>query len=196
MPEPGGDAMSGMLSYTEYLGAFDEMRRAQAGGCVLVTTEGVQHPWCSTHQCTASVCATRRSVSDPHDIQPDMEHRAEEDARDRADDQCLHPPTAWSDGDDACESCGEFDDLASELASLLHYKAEKYGDSIGKTEKILAVLYPYGVPRDGIADVLLVTRILDKLCRIAEDNDPDGESPYMDIAGYGLLGVRQGRNGI
>jgi hypothetical protein len=31
--------------------------------------------------------------------------------------------------------------------------------------------------------------MLDKLSRIARDNDPLGESPYMDIAGYSILAL-------
>lgn len=38
-------------------------------------------------------------------------------------------------------------------------------------------------------DALCVVRILDKLFRIATDRDALGESPYVDIAGYALLGA-------
>jgi hypothetical protein len=31
--------------------------------------------------------------------------------------------------------------------------------------------------------------MLDKISRIARDNDPLGESPYMDIAGYSILSL-------
>ena len=36
-----------------------------------------------------------------------------------------------------------------------------------------------------------VVRVLDKLFRIATDRDALGESPWRDIAGYGLLGARR-----
>jgi hypothetical protein len=37
--------------------------------------------------------------------------------------------------------------------------------------------------------MLAITRILDKLFRIATRKDAFGESPFKDIAGYGILGV-------
>ena len=37
--------------------------------------------------------------------------------------------------------------------------------------------------------MLAVVRIVDKLFRIATDKDAFGESPFKDIAGYGILGV-------
>ncbi|MBW2598588.1 MAG: hypothetical protein JRC60_00445 [Deltaproteobacteria bacterium] len=39
---------------------------------------------------------------------------------------------------------------------------------------------------------MAVTRIIDKLFRIATDKDALGESPYHDIAGYGILGAMKG----
>ena len=37
--------------------------------------------------------------------------------------------------------------------------------------------------------MLAITRIVDKLFRIATKKDAFGESPFKDIAGYGILGV-------
>lgn len=37
--------------------------------------------------------------------------------------------------------------------------------------------------------MLCLVRILDKMFRIATDKDALGESPYRDIAGYGILGA-------
>jgi hypothetical protein len=36
--------------------------------------------------------------------------------------------------------------------------------------------------------------MLDKVARIARDNDPLGESPYMDIAGYAILSLARDEN--
>ena len=36
--------------------------------------------------------------------------------------------------------------------------------------------------------MLTITRIIDKLFRIANRKDAFGESPYRDLTGYGLLG--------
>ena len=37
--------------------------------------------------------------------------------------------------------------------------------------------------------MLTIVRIVDKLFRITNQKDAFGESPYRDIAGYGLLGT-------
>ena len=53
----------------------------------------------------------------------------------------------------------------------------------------MRILYPEGIAPDQMDDALAVTRILDKLFRIANHKDAFGESPYLDIAGYALLGA-------
>lgn len=80
-------------------------------------------------------------------------------------------------------------ELAEKLGSLLELKNKAYGSSFENTSKILSVLYPEGIPVDQYARVGLIIRILDKLNRIATNNDPTGEDPFMDIAGYGILGA-------
>lgn len=59
----------------------------------------------------------------------------------------------------------------------------------GQAGKVLKVLYPNGINTDQYDDLLCLLRILDKLFRIAQRGKViEGESPYLDIAGYGLLG--------
>ena len=76
---------------------------------------------------------------------------------------------------------------------LVAEKQRQYGDSAGRSGDIMRVLYPDGIQPHQYGDVLLVVRVLDKLCRIAQRDesgrDSGGESPYRDIAGYGLLGL-------
>ena len=55
--------------------------------------------------------------------------------------------------------------------------------------KILKILYPDGIEPSQYRDMLAITRIIDKLFRIATDKDALGENPFKDIAGYGILGV-------
>jgi hypothetical protein len=82
--------------------------------------------------------------------------------------------------------------LGAEIGELVTTKQIQYGDSAGRAGKILAVLYPDGVPRHAYDDALLIVRCLDKFSRIAQrgedGKDLGGESPWKDIAGYGLLG--------
>lgn len=82
----------------------------------------------------------------------------------------------------------EFEQLGTELGALLDKKRKAYGSGATRTTEVMNILYPEGVKPDQMHNMLLITRIVDKLCRIATNNDPFGESPFYDIAGYGLLG--------
>lgn len=79
--------------------------------------------------------------------------------------------------------------IATELGKLVKEKQEAYGDSFSKSEEIIKILYPNGVKPEDYRDLLTITRIIDKLFRIATRKNAFGESPYRDIAGYGLLGL-------
>ena len=72
---------------------------------------------------------------------------------------------------------------------MVDKKNKAYGSSFDESNKILQVLYPNGVDIEGYADFLAITRIIDKLFRIANDKNAFNEDPWMDIAGYGLLGT-------
>lgn len=79
------------------------------------------------------------------------------------------------------------------LGELIDSKQQQYGDSFSKSNEVLKVLYPDGILPHQYGDVMTIVRVIDKLFRIAqrgEDNeDLGGESPWKDIAGYGLLGA-------
>jgi hypothetical protein len=79
--------------------------------------------------------------------------------------------------------------IAKDIGLLVREKQEAYGDSFSKSEEIIKVLYPNGVKPENYRDLLTITRIIDKLFRIATRKDAFGESPYRDIAGYALLGI-------
>jgi len=79
--------------------------------------------------------------------------------------------------------------LGQKIGELVQSKNAAYGDSFANSGKILAILYPNGVAPSQYSDMLTVVRILDKLARIATRKDAFGESPFRDIAGYGILGV-------
>ena len=76
---------------------------------------------------------------------------------------------------------------AQKVAYTVTKKNVQYGDSFSDAPKILAILYPKGIAPEKYGSVLTIVRVLDKLKRIATDNDPTGESPWADIAGYALL---------
>lgn len=86
---------------------------------------------------------------------------------------------------------GTYAERGAVVGALVDAKNDAYGDSFSKTAQFLRVLYPDGIPVESYADVGLLVRVFDKLVRIATNNDPFGESPWRDIAGYAILGERE-----
>ena len=89
----------------------------------------------------------------------------------------------------------DFEIIGAEVGRLVQQKRNSYGDSFGRSGDVLRVLYPDGIKPEQYDDMLAIIRIIDKLFRIANHRDAHGESPYIDIAGYGLLGAAR-TNGI
>jgi hypothetical protein len=82
-----------------------------------------------------------------------------------------------------------FEKTALEVAKLVKEKQLAYGDSFGKSGEVLKLFYPNGIPVDQYTNMLAITRVVDKLFRIATDKDAFGESPWKDINGYSLLAL-------
>ena len=82
--------------------------------------------------------------------------------------------------------------LGVRIGELVASKQIQYGDSARRAGDIMAILWPAGIPAHAYHDALLVVRVLDKLSRIAQrgpdGQDLGGESPWMDLCGYALLG--------
>lgn len=85
----------------------------------------------------------------------------------------------------------EFRRLGTEVGELVAQKNEAYGNSFSTVGEALKLLYPDGIQPDQYTDALALVRVWDKMMRIATDRDALGESPYRDIAGYGLLGAER-----
>jgi len=93
-----------------------------------------------------------------------------------------------------------FKEIAQELGELVDKKQEAYGDSITGCGEILKQLCRhwkkedglYHIPESLLIHLAMLVRIIDKLSRISSNPNFDlmGESPYRDIAGYGLLGYK------
>lgn len=82
-----------------------------------------------------------------------------------------------------------YETIGQQIGQMVDTKQAAYGNSFGRAGNVLRELYPNGISREQIDDALCVVRIVDKLFRIATDKDALGESPYRDIAGYGMLGA-------
>jgi hypothetical protein len=95
------------------------------------------------------------------------------------------------------ETAISYREIGKEIGKLVDEKQAAYGDSFGKSGAVMKILYPEGIRPDQIDNALCVVRIIDKLFRIASQPKAFGESPYLDIAGYGILGygrkVRQSK---
>ena len=83
----------------------------------------------------------------------------------------------------------QYEKIGTEIGRLVQKKNEAYGDSFGQASKILEVLYPSGIKPNQYRDALAITRVIDKLFRLANKKDAFGESPWRDICGYAILGV-------
>lgn len=84
-----------------------------------------------------------------------------------------------------------FSALGTRVGKLVEEKDAAYGSSVDCAGDFLKLLYPDGIPPNQYGDALLLVRIFDKMKRIATNRDAFGESPYQDISGYGLLGLRK-----
>ena len=94
------------------------------------------------------------------------------------------------------EAMTTYTEEALNLAELVIKKQMAYGDSFGRSQEIMQVLYPNGIRADQYLDALAVIRVIDKLFRIANQKTAFGEDPWRDIAGYGLLSVVNTKNAI
>ena len=82
-----------------------------------------------------------------------------------------------------------FSEIGTSIGLVVEEKNHAYGDAFVKSGAFLALLYPNGIQLADYENVLLLVRIFDKQMRIATAQDAFGESPYSDIAGYGILGT-------
>lgn len=83
----------------------------------------------------------------------------------------------------------DYQQMGNDLGSLVAEKNVAYGSAFAKTGAFLRLLYPDGMTPDQYDDALLLVRIFDKQVRIATAKGAFAEDPYLDIAGYGLLGA-------
>lgn len=82
-----------------------------------------------------------------------------------------------------------FQEIGTAVGKLVQEKNEAYGDAFLRVGEVLRVLYPEGISLDQYDDMLAITRVLDKLFRIATDKDAFGETPWQDVCGYAILSI-------
>lgn len=108
-------------------------------------------------------------------------------------EKLLNNPCREIDIPDVSPITGEqtYERLGASVGRLVAEKQKAYGDSFGRSGNCLREMYPDGVRPDQLDDMLVIARILDKLFRIASEPDYGGESPFRDICGYALLGLKK-----
>ena len=79
--------------------------------------------------------------------------------------------------------------IAHEIGNLTADKNAAYGNSVSTVDACLRVFFPSGIPTRKFRHAMLLTRILDKMMRIATAEEAFGENPYRDIAGYAIMGA-------
>ncbi len=79
--------------------------------------------------------------------------------------------------------------IAVDVSGTVNQKQLAYGDAFGESHKILSVLFPDGVQPDQYKELLAITRVIDKLFRLANQPEAFGENPWADIAGYAILSI-------
>lgn len=82
-------------------------------------------------------------------------------------------------------------EIGEELGRLVRDKNIAYGSSFETCVEHMKILYPDGISPDQYTDALLVVRVLDKLNRISNKKGAFGESPWADVAGYGICGAKK-----
>ena len=90
----------------------------------------------------------------------------------------------------------KYAEMGRALGELTQEKNEAYGDSFEKSGEVLVLLYPSGIRPEQYRDALAIVRVVDKLFRIATRKEAFGESPWKDIAGYGILGAVADETGL
>ena len=82
---------------------------------------------------------------------------------------------------------GFYQSVGAKIGKTVDEKQVAYGDSFHRSGRVLEVLYPFGIKPKDYENMLYINRVIDKLFRLATNNDPHGESPARDIAGYSIL---------
>lgn len=106
------------------------------------------------------------------------------------------PLPAATSGADKRQLTARYEKFARRLSALVAEKQHAYGDSFRYAGDVLKLFFPDGIPVERYGDLLTITRIVDKLFRVANQKDFGGESPYEDIAGYAMRAACENDEGV
>ena len=92
------------------------------------------------------------------------------------------------------EEMGKFEEIGRNCGKLVDSKSRQYGESAIETVEVLMChLFPRGIPLNKIGESILISRILEKLCRITFGDGSGDEDAFADIQGYGMIGSAEGK---
>lgn len=78
--------------------------------------------------------------------------------------------------------------MGEELVLKVSKKNADYGSAFEQINKMLLILFPDGIPPSKFRDATILIRMLDKVCRIANNNPKFfPEDSWDDIGGYALV---------
>src|SRR2546425_156935 len=83
----------------------------------------------------------------------------------------------------------DFAAIGAEIGQLVEKKNKAYGNAFVRTADMMRVVFPDGIKPEQYLDAGIFFRMFDKIFRIVTEPDAFGESPYKDIAGYGICGT-------
>ena len=93
------------------------------------------------------------------------------------------------------EEMGRFEEIGRSRGKLLDSKQKQYGsEAIPAVEEMMKILFPQGIPLEKIGESVLISRILEKLCRITFGDGSGDEDAFADIQGYGMIGSTEGKS--
>lgn len=82
--------------------------------------------------------------------------------------------------------------IVGDLLEMVLEKQKSYGNAVEKVPDLIRVLYPNGIPQAAYTESLMITRVCDKLMRIAtaHNNGRIADSDaWSDILGYALIAL-------
>ena len=82
--------------------------------------------------------------------------------------------------------------FAQDLELLIERKNASYGDSIGKSARVLGIICPDGIPTKIYHRAHVLIRCIDKICRLFSPtiNREDAIDAWRDIAGYAWKAIQ------
>lgn len=81
----------------------------------------------------------------------------------------------------------QYHTIAEGVAELVLQKQKEYGNGVLRSNRMMLQLFPDGIPAAKYRDAFTLVRLMDKISKIAADENSATGEPWRDIAAYSLL---------